>query len=197
MAVDKRILFGSLGVAVLISIGGGYLVSRNGTNSNGGEVTIGSAGTYPINNEIPTNSVVTGKPLPIVTLEDFDGNTFETSELLGHPLVINVWNTTCEPCKRELPAFAKVHADLGDTVRFVGIDAGEIASKSDVAAFAKKYGLDYESYRDLNGVLLAKLGISGFPYTIFVTANGTIVAQKGTELTEATIRTTIQTKLLS
>jgi thiol-disulfide isomerase/thioredoxin len=194
VAVDKRILFGSLGAAVIISIGGGWLVSRSGS-AGPQEVTITSAGTYP-QTGIPTNAVVTGKTLPTVALTDFNGKSVSTASLLGKPLVINVWNTSCEPCQRELPAFAKVHSSLGDAVEFVGVNAGETASASTVEAFAKKYGVNYEDLTDPNGELIVKLGISGFPYTLFVAANGTIVAQRGTEMTEADIRAAISTKLL-
>ncbi len=143
---------------------------------------------------IPTNKVVQGKPLPIVDLTDNAGNTISTADLIGRPLVINVWATTCEPCKREMPALAAVQADLGDSVRFVGVNTA--ANTPSALEFAREKGVRYELLSDLDGELQGALGVTGLPYTIFVSADGTIVAQKGLELDQATIRSTIEDNLL-
>jgi thiol-disulfide isomerase/thioredoxin len=199
VAVNTRILFGSLAAAVVVSVAGGYVLSTSTGSSSPAsvtdDVTIGSAGTYLEPAGIPTNNSVQGKKLPAVRLTDASAASISTADLLGHPLVINVWSTTCEPCKRELPAFAKIHQELGDTVRFVGINEGDsVATARD---FAKKYGVNYEALSDPDGEFLVSLGISGLPYTLFVAADGTIVAQKGVELTADVIRSTITDKLLS
>lgn len=184
----------------MISVGGGYVLSRS-SNSSGSSapsaaelitITSNGASTAP---GIPTNKVVQGKPLPIVDLTDTNGNTISTADLIGHPMVINVWATTCEPCKREMPALAAVHDDLGDQVRFIGVNIAE--NTPSALAFATSKGVRYELLSDVNGELQGALGVTGLPYTIFVSADGTIVAQKGLELDQATIRSTIEGLLLS
>jgi len=197
VAVNNRVLVGSLAAAVLISIGGGYALSQSGDDASptavDDDVTITSNEVF-VEPGLPTNDAVEGEPLPTVTLRDAAGNDVSTSQLTGQPLVINVWSTTCEPCRRELPAFAAVHREFGDQVRFVGVNSGDSADEA--RAFAEEYGVNYESLSDPNGEFLANLGITGLPYTLFIASDGTIVTQKGIELSADNIRTTITDELL-
>lgn len=199
MAVNTRVLAASLAAAALISVAGGYALSNTddpATTTPPAEdaITITSSGVYA-EPGIPTNAVVQGKPLPAVDLVATDGSTVSTRDLIGRPMVINVWATTCVACKREMPAFARVNAELGDAVRFIGVNQAE--NTDSALAFAKDKGVRYELLSDQNGELVAALGITGLPYTLFVAADGTIVAQKGVELDQATIRATIDAVLLS
>ena len=189
MAVNKRILAGSLGAAVLISVGGGYLLSRSNSNdSTEARITPGTVYSDP--NQIPTNKVVQGEKLPTVNLVDTQGNTVSTAGLIGHhPLVINIWAVTCEACKIEMPLLAKVQADVGDKVDFVGVDTLE--NTPSAIKFATDKGVKYQLLSDHNGELTGALGVTGLPYTLFISANGTIVAQKGIALDEATIRANV------
>ena len=198
MAVDKRILFGSLGAAVVISIVGGWALSSTKDDPNSmpvdDEVTITSNGVY-LEPGIAINDPVQGEPLPAVMLRDSHGNEISTADLIGQPLVINVWGTDCVACRTEMPALAAVSRELGDQVRFVGVN---IAANTDSAlAFAKDKGVQYELLSDQDGELVSTLGIKGIPYTLFVAADGTIVAQKGIALDEDTIRSTVADSLLS
>lgn len=192
MAVNTKVLIGSLSVAAIISIAGGYALSQSSdsdTRPPDDDITIPSHGVFQ-EPGLALNEPVEGEQLPVVALSDIDGNEVSTADLIGKPLVINVWATNCAPCKRELPAFAKVHAEFGDQVRFVGINSGA-DTVAEAKAFAAEYGVDYESLKDPNGEFIGELGVAALPYTMFVAANGTIVVQKGVELSEDTIRTTI------
>lgn len=196
--MNTRILAASLATAALVSVAGGYALSRTAdppVNTTAEDaVTITSNGVY-VEPGIPTNAVVQGKRLPTVDLVGTDGATVSTADLIGQPLLINVWATTCLACKREMPALAAVDAELGGAVRFIGVNQAE--NTPSAIAFARDKGVQYELLSDLNGELVAALGITGLPYTIFVAADGTIVAQKGIELDRSTIRATIESNLLS
>jgi peroxiredoxin len=192
VAVNTRILAASLAAAVLISVGGGYLLSRSDASPE--EVRI-TGNTITVETGIPTNKVVQGEPLPVVDLVDPDGNTVSTADLIGHRLVINIWSVTCEACKTEMPALARVQADLGDTVRFVFVNTLE--NTASALDFAKDKGVRHEILSDHNGELTGALGVTGLPYTLFVAPDGTIVAQKGIALDEASIRSTIAADLPS
>ena len=157
-------------------------------------MTITSNGVY-LEPGIPKNAVVQGKPLPDVELISTDGTKVSTRSLIGTPMVINVWATTCAACKREMPALAQVSNEVGSAVRFIGVN--QVENTPSALAFAKDKGVRYELLSDENGELVAALGITGLPYTLFVAADGTIVAQKGVELNAATIRSTIDSVLLS
>ena len=96
---------------------------------------------------------------------------------MGQPLVINVWGSSCGPCKAELPDFAAAHARFGDTVRFVGIDY--LPPSEAEEAFARDRGVQYELLYDADGEFISAAGIATFPVTLFVAPDGTIVEQTG------------------
>lgn len=182
VAVNRRVLVASLGAAVAISLVGGYLVSRAGVKEDSAagasddEIVLDAPGAVQ-DPTIGTNAAVQGTPLPLVDLEDNDGNTVPVASLLGSPLIINVWNSTCGPCKRELPAFAAVHQELGDEVRFVGINTLDSAEVNE--SFARDRGVRYELLRDLDDAFSSEVGVVALPITLFVDADGTIVRQTG------------------
>ena len=62
--------------------------------------------TYDLSNEIATNTDNTGRQLAEVDLKSVAGETISTKSLLGTPTIINIWYSTCEPCRRELPVLA-------------------------------------------------------------------------------------------
>lgn len=123
------------------------------------------------------NSDVEGDAMPHVTLADADGNEVSTADFLGDPLVVNFWFSTCPPCAKELPDFAEVHAEVGDDVRFIGVNT--IDSIEVMERFAGERGVAYELYRDEYAEFTDGIGAAAFPVTIFVTSEGVIVAQTG------------------
>ena len=126
---------------------------------------------------IGTNAALGGETLPSAVVTDLDGDPIDTADLVGTPLVINVWGSTCGPCRGELPAFAEAHAEYGDEVRFVGISY--LGASEHEEQFARDLGVEYELLYDGNGAFIVAAGISAFPVTLFVDSSGSIVAQTG------------------
>jgi peroxiredoxin len=125
-----------------------------------------------------------GAPLPDVELTTVDA----ASTVLragGRPMVVNLWYSTCPPCARELTYFAAVESDLGDDVRFVGVNP--LDDVDEMQQFAAERGVDYELLLDNDGTLGDALGVVQYPVTLFVSADGDIVAQTG-PLNEAELR---------
>ncbi|MEO5940293.1 MAG: TlpA disulfide reductase family protein, partial [Candidatus Limnocylindrales bacterium] len=52
-----------------------------------------------------------GKPVPNITGTTLDGATLDLSTLRGHPVLINFWGPSCEPCRLEMPLLAKKAAE--------------------------------------------------------------------------------------
>ncbi len=180
MGLDRRLLAGSLGLAVVVSVVGGWAISRAGDDSASGDdselVVLDTPGTAQIPT-ISTNPTVSGERLPTIELETNDGESISTADLIGEPLVVNFWYSTCAPCRKELPAFAEVHAEYGDRVRFVGINPYDTPEVNE--SFAAERGVRYELLRDPDGAYQATIEIATAPFTLFVGADGTIVRQTG------------------
>jgi thiol-disulfide isomerase/thioredoxin len=192
--VRRRLLVVSLVVSLAASIAIGIVIARSGSSSgtSGDSVEIPSNGTFAPP-AIGTNAVVQGKPLPDVKVQTLQGDAVSTGSLVGHPMVINVWGSTCGPCKKELPDFAKVHAAMGDKVRFIGMDY--LGPSDSEEQFARSKGIQYELFYDGNGEFTTAVGIAAFPVTLFVKADGTIVKQTG-QLDAATLTSLIESELL-
>ncbi|MGI4873283.1 MAG: TlpA family protein disulfide reductase [Janthinobacterium lividum] len=54
--------------------------------------------------------VFIGKPLLAFALPELSGKLLDSRSLLGRPLVINMWFTTCTPCIAEMPALNRIQA---------------------------------------------------------------------------------------
>jgi thiol-disulfide isomerase/thioredoxin len=173
-----RLLVVSLAVAAVIGVGGGIVLGRTMGDDDvvDDDVVLSEPGEY----QQPLDGApgeVTGVPFPEATLLDPSGFPVEASDLFGAPTVVNVWFTTCPPCARELADFAKVHFELDDKVRFVGINP--IDDAATMLRFADERGVTYELYRDVGAALIDELGVVSFPTTLFVAADGTIVSTAG------------------
>lgn len=176
MNIRPRLLVGSL-VLALVIIGVFVWTQRPDGEDAPLDVTLtdpGAVVTYP--NDGLGNDDVQGDPFPEVTLRDRDGNEVTTADLLGEPLVVNLWYSTCAPCAKELPAFAEVDAETDD-VRFVGVNT--LDSVEVMERFAGERGVEYELFRDELADLADGIGATAFPITLFVTSDGTIVEQTG------------------
>ena len=196
MTVNKRLLFGSLGVAAAVVVAVAVVAanrneSTTATSTTDDNVTLTSSND--LSPTIGTNAAVAGRPLPKVHVQTLAGDEFATADLVGKPLVVNFWFSTCAPCKKELPAFAAVQAKLGDQVRFVGVDS--LPPSANEEAFARDKGVQYELFYDTNGELTSAVGVAAFPQTLFIDSTGTIVEQTG-ELTAERLEQLIRTKLL-
>lgn len=122
------------------------------------------------------NDDVQGDPFPDVALIDRDDNEVSTGDLVGEPLVVNLWYSTCPPCAKELPDFAEVDAETDD-VRFIGVNT--LDSLEVMERFAGERGVDYDLFRDEFAELADAIGATAMPITLFVSSNGMIVEQTG------------------
>ncbi len=125
-----------------------------------------------------------GEEFPVVQVASADGEII-TLEPDGRPMVVNLWWSGCGPCARELQAFSDVDAEYAGDVRFVGVNPHDDAEK--MLEFAANRGVGYELYLDEGYELLDATGLVYFPMTLFVSADGRIVAQTG-EVSESELR---------
>jgi thiol-disulfide isomerase/thioredoxin len=182
VAVNRRLLVGSIAVAAVLAIGLGWAVSRDDGNDASQGIEMTDPGLVEMPN-LGTNAPREGKDFPSVTVQDMDGNDVETASLLGQPLVVNFWNTTCTPCRKEMPLLGAKAAALDGKVRFVGVN--NLPDVGDPAGFAAEHGADYLQLFDENAELLTPAGVGVLPVTLFVSPDGQILRQKAGELSEA------------
>jgi peroxiredoxin len=122
----------------------------------------------------PGAPVGVGDPAPEVELEYLDGSTAALSSLQGTPVVVNFWSSTCAPCLSEMPDLEAVHAEMGDSVAFLGIDVTDTVEAG--RAMVQRTGVTYPNARDPQGRVLGRFGGVALPRTVLIDAEGTIVA---------------------
>lgn len=120
--------------------------------------------------------------LPEIAVSDLSTGRPATLAAEGTPLVINLWASWCTPCRTEMPAFQRVHEQLGDRVTLVGVtDETELDAARRVAAETE---VSYPLLVDEDQRLLIDLGVAGLPGTVFIDGDGQVVGRHLGVLTE-------------
>ncbi len=105
-----------------------------------------------------------------------DGTATSIAAYRGTPLVVNFYASTCRPCVQEMPALQRLHEQLGDKVRFLGLDVQETVATAQ--SFADAMKVTWDLGRDPDGSILSgKVGAKGMPSTLLIASDGTIVRQ--------------------
>jgi thiol-disulfide isomerase/thioredoxin len=95
----------------------------------------------------------------------------QLADLRGHPVVVNVWASWCEPCRKEFPYLQRLSAKYGKRVAFVGVDTQD----DDAAArtFLGEFPLPYPSFTDPGQDIARSVGAGvGLPDTAYFDASG-------------------------
>lgn len=116
-----------------------------------------------------------GGPAPGFSAQQLSGDRkLSLASLRGKAVVINFFQSYCEPCQAESKALeAAYHRYRGDGVVFVGVDYNDLVS--DARRFVSKHDVTYPVVRDPNGAVATKYGITGTPETFFVDRQGRLV----------------------
>ena len=126
----------------------------------------------------------TGEPveggLPEVTLPCLGGGPDVDLSSLRGPVVINLWQSNCGPCRKEMPALQRFHQQYGDRVAVLGVDFNDVHPDG-ALALAEQTGATYPSLADPGGDLMVEeafaIGRRGMPAFVFVDADGKVVGQ--------------------
>jgi cytochrome c biogenesis protein CcmG/thiol:disulfide interchange protein DsbE len=132
------------------------------------------------------SSPLIGKPAPDFTLAKLsESGNLRLSDFKGKPVILNFWASWCDPCNAEASFLQKTWATRlqKQGAVLIGIDGQEKASAAQ--AFLQKYKIGYPNVQDtLDGSIGIRYGVAGFPTTIFIDRNGTVVAKSIAALDE-------------
>lgn len=102
-----------------------------------------------------------------------DGNAIRFDAADG-AVVLNVWATWCEPCRREMASLERAHRSLsGRGIRVVGvsIDRDVLLARE----YARRMGLTFTNLSDPAQALVRdRLGVKRLPTTVAIAADGRI-----------------------
>ena len=156
-------------VAIVVLAGGWFFIGENQENEKGVLEALESAqpAVEPIGEQASS-------ALPDLTLPDLNGNDVRLGDLHGKPLVVNTWAAWCPFCVDELPDFATVQQELGDTVQIVAINRAE--SLGTARGYADDLGLGSDLVLLLDPADSFYTSIGGFamPETLFINSDGSL-----------------------
>ena len=125
-------------------------------------------------------------PLSPMQVLDLDGRPQRLPTGQGRAQVINLWASWCAPCRREMPAFARVQA-LRPDIDVVYLNIGE--SPAEIAAFTRTLALPLAPiWRDPAGSVPERLQVRGYPTTLIVDGEGRLLHRRSGELSEASLK---------
>jgi len=130
--------------------------------------------------------------MPDFSLEDLDGNEIDVSVYQGSPLVLNYWASWCGPCRAEMPALERIHAEYAkDGLVILGINGTNQDNLKSVVEFIKQYQLTFPVLLDQNGHVGRLYQIQSLPTTFFINPDGTIADLVTGGMSETLIRSKI------
>jgi thiol-disulfide isomerase/thioredoxin len=131
---------------------------------------------------VPSRGAHVDGGLPAVTLPCFGGGPDVDLGALKGPMVVNLWASTCGPCRHEMPILQDFHEKYGDRVQVLGIDYQDVQTEAAmelVQQTGATYPLLADPQSDLSGAAPFPV-LRGLPFLALVDARGRIVHQEFT-----------------
>jgi thiol-disulfide isomerase/thioredoxin len=101
--------------------------------------------------------------------------------LRGHPIVVNMWASWCDPCRRELPLFQREAVKRGARVAFVGVNVDD--ARDSALALAARFPMPYPSFQDPRyNIAAGRFHARGLPVTAFFDARGKLAIVRQGEI---------------
>lgn len=113
-----------------------------------------------------------GDSLPHFTATDLDGNTYNTRDFNGQPMLIKFWSPRCPYCRGEIPAVRALYQDLQDEYIFISIVSGVPAHE--VQSFVAEQNIPYPVLLDEDEKLRDLLNVKAIPFTYYIDDNAKI-----------------------
>lgn len=114
--------------------------------------------------------------LPDVVLPCLGGGPDVDLAGLQGPLIVNLWASWCNPCKKEMPALQDFYERYGDRVGVLGVDYQDVQPDAAIE-LASRLGVTYPLVADPGGELNAQDPlpvIRGVPWLILLGADGDV-----------------------
>lgn len=116
---------------------------------------------------------------PIASGTGLDGSPLSTESFRGKVVVLNVWGSWCNPCRKEAPDLVAVAAATRDVAQFVGLNTRDL-DPGPAHAFVRTFQLNYPSIYDPSGSELLKftdIPPGAIPSTLLLDRQGRVAAR--------------------
>ena len=148
----------------------------------------------------PSEGTEVGNLCPEFTVSVYggeDGETYSVTDTRGKVTVLNFWYTTCSSCVAEMPHFARVAEEYGETISVVAIHSTAVTENVEDFLAAKgwdKYNItfaqDHGTFAESETYLLLG-GKRTFPMTLILDEEGVISYRVQGSVTYETLKAEI------
>ncbi len=129
--------------------------------------------------------------LPDSNFLQLDGKEVKITDISQQqPTVINLWTSSCQPCRRLMPVLAQAEQRYSD-VTFISLNQRE--SSESVQQFLQREGLNLKHVLlDSKAEIATNMGIFSLPVTLFFDANGKLLQSHSGGLSAASLQQSIE-----
>lgn len=130
------------------------------------------------------------EPAPELTGTTLDDKTWSSADHAGKVIVLNVWGSWCEPCRKEAADLEKAAQQLGSGVVFIGLNTRDL-DPAPARRFVDRFKISYPSIFDPKGKQLLRFGgqitLAAVPTTLVIDKQGKGAARVTGPVTSATL----------
>lgn len=130
---------------------------------------------------------------------DENGNEVRLSDYQGQYIILNFWNSTCEPCVNELPYFEKAIKKYDGQITFLMVNMADGSNETTISElkYLQDNNLDIKTIFDDHYDVRVKYKVTSLPRTIFIDKNRLIQKDIKSEMTEEMLEEQIQSLINS
>lgn len=117
-----------------------------------------------------------GQPAPEYSAVSLEGAQVSLAGERGHPVLVNLWATWCEPCRFEIPTLAALHERFAPRgLRVVGVSLDDLKTPAELREFAQRRGLTYPLWHDPKGRATQAFRVGILPASFLFDKKGVLV----------------------
>ena len=115
-----------------------------------------------------------GEAAPAYAAATLSGDTVSLESLRGDVVLLNIWATWCIPCRREMPALERLHAErAGEGLHVLGVSID--GASADVGGFAQDLGVGFTILHDPQSRVTHAFRTIGVPESFLISREGVIL----------------------
>lgn len=133
----------------------------------------------PAPTQQPHGGIAVGTQAPDFTLAVYGGPgaggvPIKLHALRGHPVVLNFWSESCQPCLSEVPYLRDLYGKYGSNGVFTLLGVNQDDPREDIESFGRTYRVNYPLLYDAGSSVNITYGITSLPMTYFIDSDGIV-----------------------
>jgi len=118
---------------------------------------------------------IPGERAPNFTITTYDGEVYDSRDMRGDIIIVNLWASWCAPCHAEADDFQQIHEDYAsEGVVLLGVNWLDIDSEAQ--EFIDFYEITYPNAPDLGEAIYEAFNVQGMPETFVIGRDGIVRA---------------------